>query len=119
MGTRGGASMGNSLSRVQTIYVGALTGEPGFGRKLIEALQRLGRFEFTEDNARADAILTADGDDQEQAFVGSATLSDPQGRVLWSAKETRPHGGAGPMAYERLVTQLTAALALPEESRAV
>jgi hypothetical protein len=111
--------MGNSLAHVQTIHVGALTGEAGFGRKLIEALQRLERFELTEDAAHADAILDADGDDQEQGFLGTATLHDAHGAVLWTARALRPHGGSGPMAYERLIAALVAEVGLPDQSRAV
>ncbi len=109
--------MGKSLAEVQTIQVGALTGEPGFGRKLIEALQRLDRFEFTEDRTYADAVLEADGQDQEEGFIGSATLRDMRGAILWTARSRRPHGVSGPMAYERIVAQLEDALAATTHGR--
>ncbi len=109
--------MGTSILQIQTIYVGPLTGEPGFGRKLIEALQQLERFEFTGERAYADAILEAHGDDQEAGFVGKATLRDLSGMVIWSAQTMRPHGVPGPMAYERIVAELKDALVALEESR--
>ena len=109
--------MGKSLAQMQTIYVGALTGEPGFGRKLIEALQQLDRFEFTEERTYADAILEAHGEDQEDGFVGKATLRDTSGAVAWSAQVARPHGVSGPMAYERIVADLKHALLPLEASR--
>lgn len=109
--------MGKSLTQLQTIYVGALTGEPGFGRKLIEALQRLDRFEFTDERTIADAILEAHGEDQEDGFVGKASLRDRSGAVLWSAQAARPHGVSGPMAYERLVADLQDTLAPVEQTR--
>lgn len=102
--------MGKSLAQVHIIQVGKLRGTPAFGRKLIEALQRLDRFEFTEDSHGADAVLEAHGTDTEDGFVGDASLKSPQGVVLWTGHAVRPHGVAGPMAYERLVEQLRAEL---------
>ena len=109
--------MGKTLAQVRTIQVGALTGEPGFGRKLIEALQRLDRFEFTDDRTYADAVLEADGQDQEDGFIGTVTLRDKQGSVLWAGRAVRPHGVAGPMAYERIVAQFQDALVATDQSR--
>jgi hypothetical protein len=111
--------MGKTLAQVQVIHVGALGGAPGFGRKLIDALQRLGRFEFTEDRTYSDAVLEAHGDDTDDGFVGTATLRDLRGSILWQGHAVRPHGVSGPMAYERLVEQLTSALEQPDQSRAV
>ena len=109
--------MGKSLGQMEAIYVGALTGEPGFGRKLIEALQRLDRFEFTAERTYADAILEAHGEDQEDGFVGKAALRDVSGVIVWSAEIMRPHGVSGPMAYERLVADLKDAILSSEQSR--
>lgn len=110
--------MSNTFTHIQTLYVGELQGEPQFGRKLVRALQELGRFELTEDRSHADAMLTAYGADEGEGFVGSLTLRDLNGGVLWSAHATRPHGSSGPMAYERLIAQLREALA-SDQSRTV
>jgi hypothetical protein len=111
--------MGKTLAQVQVIHVGVLGGAPGFGHKLIGALQRLGRFEFTADRAYADAVLEAHGADTDDGFVGTAMLRDMRGSVLWHGHAFRPHGVSGPMAYERLVEQLTVALEALDQSRVV
>jgi|GEM_PF-5966481 len=102
--------MDQKLAHVQILYVGMLTGEPGFGRKLIECLQGLERFELTGERSGADAVLEAHGEDQEDGFFGQLKICDLRGTVLWSAQALRPHGAAGPMAYERLIAELRAAL---------
>lgn len=112
--------MSNLFTDIQTLYVGDLTGEPQFGRKLLQALHTLGRFELTNDRALADAVLTACGADEGEGFVGDMTISDLNGGVLWSAHAVRPHGSSGPMAYERLLDQLRDALgASDSQSRTV
>lgn len=112
--------MSNAFSDIHTIYVGDLTGEPLFGRKLVQALQAMGRFELTDDRALADAVLTAYGADEGEGFVGDMTISDLKGGVLWSAHAVRPHGSSGPMAYERLLAQLRDTLGMMDsQSRTV
>lgn len=110
--------MGKTLAHVHTIYVSALNGEPGFSRKLMEALHDLGCFEFIEDREHADAFLEAYGGDSDTGFVADLTLRDPRGAVVWEAHTMRLHGMPGPMAYERVVAQIRAALPAVEQSRA-
>lgn len=102
--------MSNPFTNIHTLFVDALTGEPLFGRKLVQALQQMGRFELTEDRSLADAMLSAHGADEGEGFVGDLRIHDRQGALLWSAHEVRPHGSSGPMAYERLLADLHAAL---------
>jgi hypothetical protein len=105
------------LETMHSIYVESLEGEPGFGRKLIHALQELGRWEFTDDRATADAVMQARGADAEDGFVADLQFRDQTGAVLWSGHAVRPHGVSGPMAYERIVAELQAALITEEHSR--
>ncbi|HEX6288217.1 MAG TPA: hypothetical protein VFZ66_03460 [Herpetosiphonaceae bacterium] len=107
--------MSKALAQVHTLYVGALLGEPEFGRRLIREMQRIGQFDFTDDRSIADAELEADGEDTGESFYGSLVIRDLQGDILWSGQATRPHGVAGPMAYERILEQLRAALPPPDE----
>jgi ribosomal protein L3 len=107
--------MSNTFAQIHTIYVGELSGEPQFGRRLVRALQEMGRFELTDDRALADAVLTAYGADEGEGFVGDLKLHDLSGAPLWSAHALRPHGSSGPMAYERLLEQLRAALAAQDD----
>lgn len=109
--------MHTRLNFIHSIYVESLEGEPGFGRKLIHALQDLGRWEFTDDRAMADAMLRAKGADAEDGFVADLQFCDKNGEVLWSGHAVRPHGVSGPMAYERIVAELQAALPDEEHSR--
>lgn len=111
--------MSNALSQIRILYVGDLTGEPEFGRRLVQALQQMGRFELTEDRSLADAVLTAHGADEGEGFVGNLAIHDLHGAVLWSSQATRPHGSTGPMAYERLLSKLRDDLSPPDQSRVV
>lgn len=105
----------HSLNTIHTLYVGSLTGESGFGRRLIDALEQMGRFAFTDDRTQADAVVEAHGEDTEEAFIGDLALRDLQGNLLWSARSERPHESAGPMAYERLLAELQGALPANQE----
>ena len=112
--------MSNAFTDIHTLYVGDLTGEPLFGRKLVQALQALGRFELPNDRALADAMLTAYGADEGEGFVGNMTISNLSGDVLWSGRAVRPHGSSGPMAYELLLAQMRTALGITDsQSRTV
>ena len=102
--------MSNCLEHIRTLYVGQLTGEPSFGRQLVHAIQYLRHLDFPRDRRRADAVLTAHGAYDDDGFIGDLALHDPRGTLLWSAHAMRPHGSAGPMAYERLLAQLASAL---------
>ncbi len=102
--------MDNSLAQIRTVYVDELKGTPGFGRRLVEALEQIGRFTFTSERAGADAIVQADGQDSDEAFVGELVIRDQHNTVLWSGRALRPYGQAGPMAYEQLIEQLLHAL---------
>lgn len=102
--------MDNSLIHIRTLYVDELKGTPGFGRRLVEALEQIGRFTFTNERAAADAIVQANGQDSDEVFVGELVIRDQRDRVLWSGRALRPYGQAGPMAYEQLIEQLQHAL---------
>ena len=112
--------MSKALTEVHTLYVAALLGEPEFGRRLMREMQRVGHFEFIDDRSRADAELEAHGEDTGEGFAGSLVIRDLGGHMLWSGQATRPHGVAGPMAYEMILEQLRAVLPpQDEQSRAV
>lgn len=104
--------MDHPLSSIHTLYIDAPHAEQGgFEQRLAQALAQLGQFELIEDRAQADAIVTMQGEDSEEGFVGQMRISDPRGNTLWSGQSMRPHGEAGPMAYERLMAQLQRELA--------
>jgi hypothetical protein len=112
--------MSKALAEVHTLYVAALLGEPEFGRRLMREMRRVGHFEFTDDRSRADAQLEAHGEDTGEGFYGSLVIRDLRGHMLWSGQAMRPHGVAGPMAYEMILEQLRATLPpQDEQSRAV
>ncbi|WP_029215205.1 hypothetical protein [Kallotenue papyrolyticum] len=98
-----------ALSSVRVLQVGALTGEPGFGQRLVESLQALHVFELTHDPLNADAVLEAHGEADGDGFVGRLVIRARDGRVLWRRETRRPYGVSGPMAYEQLLAELLAA----------
>jgi len=98
------------LKQIRNIAVGELGGEPGFGARLVRALASLERLDVVDDPQDADAVLEAWGEYAEEGFAGGLTLRDRDGNELWSDQALRPHGAAGPMAYEQLVTRLLKAL---------
>jgi len=99
--------MNHSLSNIRTLYIDVLRAEAGgFEQRLARELVAVGRFELTNDRAQADAVVTMQGEDSGEGFVGQMRISDLRGNVLWSGQAMRPHGEAGPMAYERLINQL-------------
>lgn len=101
--------MAHALEQVRVVQVGALTGEPGFGQRLVEGLQALHLFELTHDPLNADAVLEAHGQADGDGFVARLAIRDRQGRTLWQRVTRRPYGVAGPMAYEQLLAELVAA----------
>ena len=103
--------MSNPLANIHTLYIEQMNGESVFGQRLAQALKELGPFELIEDRAEADALVTIQGQDADDGFVGEMVIRDPRGTVLWSGRALRPHGEAGPMAYERLIEQLRRELA--------
>ena len=111
--------MSKALVEVHTVYVGALLGEPEFGRRLIREMQRASHFELTDDRSIADAELEAHGEDTGEGFYGSLVIRDLRGHILWSGQAMRPHGVAGPMAYELILEQLREALPPDKQSRTV
>jgi hypothetical protein len=98
--------MSDQLKQIRTLYIDKTEVESGFGLRLVEALKELEQFELTGERSIADAVVQMHGQDADDGFVGELVLSDLHGRVLWSARAMRPHGEAGPMAYERLIDQL-------------
>ena len=98
------------LKQVRQIAVGEFGGEPGFGARLVRALAGSERLEVVEDPEDADAVLEAWSEHTEEGFAGGLMLSDRNGNTIWSDQAVRPHGAAGPMAYEQLVTRLLNAL---------
>lgn len=112
--------MSKALAEVNTLYVGALLGEPEFGRRLIREMQQMSHFEFTHDRSLANAELEAHGEDNGVGFHGSVVIRDIDGSTIWSGEATRPHGSPGPMAYELILEQLRADLLPPgQHSRTV
>jgi hypothetical protein len=104
--------MDNSLSNIRTLYVDAPQAEAGgFEQRLVSALAGLGQFELINDRAQADAVVTMQSRNADDGFVGQMRIADLRGNVLWSGQAVRPHGEAGPMAYERLINQLRQELA--------
>lgn len=99
--------MDHQLSNIHTLYIDAFQAEAGgFEQRLTRQLVDLGQFELTNDRAQADAIVTMQAEDSGEGFIGQMRISDLRGNVLWSGQAMRPHGEAGPMAYERLIDQL-------------
>ncbi len=99
--------MGHPLSNIYILYIDAPhAAGGGFEQRLARELAQLGQFELTNDRAQADAVVTMQWKDAEEGFVGQMRISDLRGQVLWSGQAMRPHGEAGPMAYERLIHQL-------------
>lgn len=109
--------MGKSLTQLRILQVGRFTGEPGFCNKLLDALKGLGRFELTSDRSQADGVVEANGMDRDDGFAGDLRILDLNGDVMWAGHALRPHGTPGPMAYERLISQLRDALIPSERSR--
>ncbi len=104
--------MDHPLSNIRILYIDALHAKDGgFEQRLARELAQLGQFELTNDRAQADAVVTMQWKDSGEGFVGQMTIRDPRGQVLWSGQAMRPHGEAGPMAYERLIDQLQRELA--------
>lgn len=104
--------MDNPLSNIHTLYIDAPHAETGgFEQRLASALADSGQFELTNDRAQADAVVTMQSEDADEGFIGQMRISDLRGNVLWSGQAMRPHGEAGPMAYERLIDQLQQELA--------
>jgi hypothetical protein len=98
--------MSRKLSEIDVLQIGKLTGEPGFGRRLVESLQESHLFELTDDPLNADAVLEAHGEDDDDSFVGTLEIRDRDGRSLWRSVARRPHAVCGPMAYELLLRDL-------------
>ncbi len=99
--------MDNPLNNIRMLYIDAPQAEDGgFEQRLTSALADLGKFELTNDRAQADAVVMMQATDSGEGFVGQMRIVDPRGNTLWSGQAMRPHGEAGPMAYERLITQL-------------
>lgn len=99
--------MDNPLNNVHMLYIDASQAEEGgFEQRLVRALADLGQFELTNDRAQADGIVTMQATDSGEGFVGQMRITDLRGNTLWSGQAMRPHGEAGPMAYERLIDQL-------------
>ena len=104
--------MDHPLSNIHTLYIDASQAEAGgFEQLLARALADLGQFELTNDRAQADAFVTMQAEDSDDGFIGQMWISDLRGNALWSGQAMRPHGEAGPMAYERLLDQLQRELA--------
>lgn len=99
--------MNNPLSTIHTLYIDTPHAQDSsFEQRLTNALAQLGQFELTNDRAQADAFVTMQAEDADDGFVGQMRIADPRGNTLWSGRAMRPHGEAGPMAYERLLDQL-------------
>jgi hypothetical protein len=111
--------MGKALAQVHTLYIGALQGVPEFGLRLVREMQQTYHFEFIDDRSVADAELEIQGDDTGEGFYGSLVIRDLRGHILWSGQAMRPHGVAGPMAYELILNQLRQALPPDGQSRTV
>jgi hypothetical protein len=99
-----------ALRTIHSLYVGKMSGSTEFGRRLVREIERKQLFEIAGLRSQADAIIETHGEDSEDGFVADVMIRDPQGTPIWSARSVRPHGSSGPMAYERLLARLEAAL---------
>lgn len=96
------------IKDVRTVYVRRIVGDREFARRLINEMRSM-NLRFVTSPRAADALFFARGEYTNGAFYGSMKFVGQNGRVLWSAKATRPKG-SNYMAYSRLADQLRAAL---------
>lgn len=106
--TRSSVRVVHNIGDVKTVYVRKLEGDREFARRLMNEMRAMG-IRFVKSSRGADALLSARGDYENDAFYGSIKFVNRNGKTLWSARATRPKG-SNYMAYSRLADQLRAAL---------
>lgn len=100
-----------TLSDVHTLYVAPFKPDSGgFRSNLIDGLNASNRFKVVSSKAQADAIVEGAAHSTGYGFWGKiSVLSTRDNRVLWSGEATRRDGTGDGMAFNQLVTRLTAA----------
>jgi len=97
-----------SVKDVRTVFDAGGRGNAFFNSQLRTQMRDMG-IRFVDSRSKADAILKSSGQSTELGgFVGSASLSTPRGKMLWSAKVERTPGSRA-MAFDSLAQKLRAA----------